>query len=233
LFEDYTDGVPTNNSNKTTEYTYGAAGNILTLTAVQPTGTPSQTTGYVYGVSTVTGSAIDSNDILAATQYPDPTTGLPSSSQEETYTVNALGEIITKTDRNSTVHTYTYDVLGRQIADAVTTLGEGVDDAVLRIETAYDTQGNAYLITSFDAASEGNIVNQVLRTFNGLRQLTAEYQEHSGEVDTETTPMVQYTYSEMEDEANHSRLTSIIYPNGRVLNFNYDSGLDDSISRLS
>jgi hypothetical protein len=76
-------------------------------------------------------------------------------------------------------------------------------------------------------------VNQVLRTFNGLRQLTAEYQEHSGEVDTETTPMVQYTYSEMEDEANHSRLTSIIYPNGRVLNFNYDSGLDDSISRLS
>jgi YD repeat-containing protein len=33
--------------------------------------------------------------------------------------------------------------------------------------------------------------------------------------------------------ANHSRLTSMTYPNGRVLNFNYASGLDNTISRLS
>jgi hypothetical protein len=30
----------------------------------------------------------------------------------------------------------------------VTTLGSGVDGSVRRIETAYDGQGNAYLITS-------------------------------------------------------------------------------------
>ena len=34
------------------------------------------------------------------------------------------------TDRNGNVHPYSYDVLGRQTSDAVTTLGTGVDGAV-------------------------------------------------------------------------------------------------------
>src|SRR5258707_15627840 len=37
----------------------------------------------------------------------------------------------------------------------------------------------------------------------------------------------------MVSSANHSRLVSMTYPNGRVLHFGYSSGLDDSISRLS
>src|SRR5882672_3422070 len=116
---------------------------------------------------------------------------------------------------------------------AVTTLGSGVDGAVRRLEIAYDTQGNAYLFTSYDAASGGNIVNQVQRTFNGLGQLTVEYQEHSGVVNTSTSAKVQYAWSEMPSGADHSRLTSITYPDGYVLTYNYASGLDSSISRLS
>ena len=54
-------------------------------------------------------------------------------------------------------------MLGRVIVDAVTTLGSGVDGAVRRIETAYDGQGNPFLVTSYDAASSGSIVNQVQR----------------------------------------------------------------------
>src|SRR5690606_3744355 len=129
------------------------------------------------------------------------------------------------TDRNGTVHTYAYDVLGRITSDAVTTLGTGVDGAVRRIETAYDGQGNAYRFTSYDAASGGNIVNQVQRGFNGLGQLTREYQEHSGAVSTGTSPNVQYAYSEMADGANHSRLTAMTYPGGYELDFNYGVGL--------
>ena len=45
-----------------------------------------------------------------------------------------------------------------------------------RIETAYDSQGNVYLLTSYDAASGGNVVNQVQREFNGLGQMTKQYQ---------------------------------------------------------
>jgi len=34
-----------------------------------------------------------------------------------------LGQKLTGTDRNGNIHTYSYDVLGRQTADAVATLG--------------------------------------------------------------------------------------------------------------
>src|SRR5438552_8311571 len=37
----------------------------------------------------------------------------------------------------------------------------------------------------------------------------------------------------MAGGANNSRLVSMTYPNGRVLNYNYNAGLDNSISRLS
>jgi RHS repeat-associated protein len=228
---DFTDGTVTTSSNKTTDYTYNGVG-MTSMTAEQTGGT-GQTTQWVYGVTQTGASGIDSNDIVGAIEYPDPTTGLPSSSQEATTTVNALGETSTATDRNGNTHTYAYDVLGRVTSDAVTTLGSGVDGSVRRIDTAYDGQGNAYLVTSYDSVTGGNIVNQVERTFNSLGQMTDEYQSHSGAVNTSTTPEIQYAYSEMSGGANSSRLTSITYPSGYVLNYNYSSGLNNTISRLS
>src|SRR6202022_300754 len=86
--------------------------------------------------------------------------------------------------------------------------------------------------TSYNAAS-GSVVNQVQDVYNGLGQLITEYQSHSGAVNTSTTPRVQYAYSEMAGGANHSRPVSMTYPNGRDLNYNYASGVDDRISRLT
>jgi len=60
--------------------------------------------GYVYGVSPATGSAISSNDILAETRYPDPVAGSPSATERDIYTVNALGERTSCTDRADTTH---------------------------------------------------------------------------------------------------------------------------------
>lgn len=37
----------------------------------------------------------------------------------------------------------------------------------------------------------------------------------------------------MASSANHARLTSMTYPSGRVINYNYASGLDNTISRLT
>jgi RHS repeat-associated protein len=228
--EDFTDGEITDTSNKTTGYTYNATG-MTSLTAYL-TGGGGQTTAYVYGVTTASGSAIVSNDIVGATEWPDPATGAASSSQKDVVTVNALGETVTSTDCNGTTHTLTYDVVGRVTSDAVTTLGSGVDGAVRRIETAYDGQGNPYLVTSYDAATGGNVVNQVQQDFNGLGQLTSDWQEHAGAV-TGSSVRVQYAYTEMAGGANNSRQTSMTYPNGRVVSDNYASGVDDSISRLS
>ena len=230
--EDYTDGVPTSSSNRTTRYTYDGAGHTVTLTAVLPQGQV-QTTQYVYGVSAATGSSLTSNDLLAATLYPDKTTGLPSTAEQESYTYDALGEMTGKTDRNGTTHAYSFDVLGRQTADSVTMLGQGVDGHVLRLQTAYDTGGRPYLYTSYDAASGGNVVNQVQQAYNGLGQLITEYQSHTGAVNTGNTPKVQYAYNEMSGGANNSRLVSMTYPGGRVLHYGYNAGLDDRISRLS
>ena len=55
-------------------------------------------------------------------------------------------------------------------------------------------------------------MNQIQREFNGLGQMTKEYQEHSGAVNTSTSLKVQYAFSEMSGGANHSRLTKITYP---------------------
>lgn len=228
----YSDFVPSAGDDETTEFVYDGYGRMVAYVAVQAEG-GLQKTQYVYGVTTGGGSGINSNDVLAEVRWPDKTTGLPSSTDKETYTVNKQGERLTYADHNGSTHTYTLDVLGRLTIDAVTTLGSGVDNAVLRLETAYDTAGNAYLFTSYDAASSGTIVNQVQREFNGLGQLTKEYQSHSGAVNTSTSPKVIYAYTEMASSANHSRLTSMTYPNGRVIGYNYASGLDAGISRLS
>ena len=228
--ENYVDGTVSDADDITTEYGYNGAGRT-TLTA-RLTGGGSQTTQWVYGVTVSGGSGVESNDAVGAVRWPDPSTGAASSGQQETVTVNALGQTATSTDRNGSVHTLSYDVLGRVTADAVTTLGSGVDGAVRRVETAYDGQGNAYLVTTYTASSGGSVVNQVKREYNGLGQLTADWQSHSGAV-TGSSPKVQYAYSEMPSGANHSRLTSTTYPSGYALTSNYASGLAATVSRLS
>jgi YD repeat-containing protein len=180
---------------------------VTALTAYT-TGGGGETTAYVYGVTTASGSGIDDNDVVAATVWPDPTTGAASAGQEDVTTVDALGKTVTSTDRNGTTHTLTYDVLGRVVSDAVTTLGSGVDGSVRRIDTAYDHQSNAYLVTSYDAASGGSMVNQVQDAYNGLGQLTTEWQANSGSVNTSTTPKVPHAYDEMPS-GDESRLGSV------------------------
>ena len=118
---------------------------------------------------------------------------------------------------------------GRQISDTVTTLGAGVDGSVQRIDTAYNNQGLAYLLTSYADTAGTQIVNQVENLYNGLGQLTQQYQAVTGAVDTSSTPSVQYTYS---DPSNGSLLTSMVYPNGRTIDYSYGSGMANSNAAL-
>jgi RHS repeat-associated protein len=238
----YTNGVPTANTNQITNYTYDGDNNTLTVSAVNygPSGQTTQTTQYLYGTTVFdgngnyTGNDLFSNDLLLAVEHPDPTTGNPSTALEDKYTLDALGEGKTSTDRNGSVHTYSYDVLGRETADAVTTLAPNVNGTIQRLEIAYDTGDRPYLFTSFDASSGGNVINQVQDVFDGLGQLTTEYQSHSGAVNTGTSPKVQYAYTQMAGGVNNSRLTQITYPTtSRVLDFNYSTGVNDAISRVS
>ena len=126
--ENYVDGVVSDTDDKTTEFTYNAVG-LTTVKLVLPS-SGQQVTEWVYGVTTAGGSGLNSNDLVKEVRYPDPSTGASSSSSKDVLTVNALGQALTMTDRNGTVHSYSYDVMGRQAADAITTLGSGVDGTV-------------------------------------------------------------------------------------------------------
>ena len=101
----FTGDAPGSQTDVTTRFTFDSAGRLASRTAVQASGTASQTTGYVYGVSPATGSTITSPDILRATRYPDPVTGQPSATERDIYTTNALGERTSFSDRAGTTHT--------------------------------------------------------------------------------------------------------------------------------
>ncbi len=87
-----------------------------------------------------------------------------------------------------------------------------------------------FLILNIDAG--GSPVNAVQRAFNGLGQLTDEYQAHQGNV-AAGTPEVRYAYSTAAQTPNASRPTATTYPNGRVVDDVYNPGLDSAVSRLS
>jgi YD repeat-containing protein len=131
--DNYVDGTVSDADDKTVEFTYNPNGAVKTVKALL-TGSGYQTTETVFGVSTSGG--LVSNDLVGAVKYPDPSSGNASSSEQAVRTVNQLGEVVTATDRNGTVHTYTRDVLGRITSDTVTTLGTGVDGSVFGSSTA-------------------------------------------------------------------------------------------------
>jgi RHS repeat-associated protein len=220
-------GTPTDDSNQTTDYTYDGDGNVTSMTAVMPPdspgATPDQTTQYTYG-----GSGTDSNDLLSSINYPDPTTGAASTSpsQTETYTYDALGETTGYTDRNGTTHQYSYNTLGQLVSDQVTAFGAGVDQTVSELGYTYNDAGLLQTATSYGPG--GSVLNQVQDTYDGFGQLASEAQSHSGAV-TDSTPTVGYTY----DDSQGDRITSMTYPDGRTLDYNYASGIDDATSQIS
>jgi RHS repeat-associated protein len=232
--ENYVDGTVSDADDKTVEYVFGPAG-LVTL-RVKLTGGGVQETGYVYGVSTTTGDGLTSNDIVKETRHPDASTGAPSSTQADAVKVNRLGQTVETTDRNGTVHQFTFDPVGRLIADIVPTVGSGINADTLAVETTYDGAGNPYLLTTYNNVSygPGSVLTQIRREYNGLGQLVKEYQEVNGAVNSSTTPKVQYAYSFTNTGTmNHSRPTTLTYPNGRVLTHNYASGINNDVSRLS
>src|SRR6266446_5399012 len=82
--------------------------------------------------------------------------------------------------------------------DRITTVGTGVDNAVLRISSAYEVRGMLHNRTSYDSATvgSGNVINDVQFTYNSFGQLTTDYQSHAGAVNVATTPKTQYAYAD-------------------------------------
>ncbi|MFN0052358.1 MAG: RHS repeat-associated core domain-containing protein, partial [Planctomycetales bacterium] len=213
--------------NVTVQTSYNSDGNLASITAVNAS-TGNQTTTYTYG-TTLSDSSIASSLLKRSETYPDSA----DANDKIFFAYNRQGQRSSVTDQGGTVHSYDYDKLGRQTQDRVTTLGSGVDGAIRRIATTFEVRGMIQNLTSYDNATVGSgaIANDCQFVYNSFSQLTTEYQSHSGAVNTMTTPKVQYGYA--NGSANTIRPTSMTYPNGRVLNYDYGTagGINDAASR--
>lgn len=248
--------------NRTTSMVYDGLGNVRQLVAHLPaTGTSTtpgaeggvQITAYDYGTAVgsagnTTDSLVASASLLLKTRYPNETTGLAGTTNEFTvsYSYNTLGELRSTTDQNGTVHTFTRDDLGRITTDAAATLGAGIDGAVRRIGATYTTAGKLDKVTSYDAVTSGNAVNEVAFTYSSLLQIASVVQDVDSAVNTSPNNTVTVGYSYTNTAAarsgtlsgNVSRLASMTYPDGSAVNYSYASGsgtagIDDRISRLT
>ncbi len=221
----------------TVEMTYSADGQIVTLTAKNPS-TGDQTTEYVYG-TTLSESLVARSDLLRAEIYPDSDDvsdplgdGTDGVYDRLEYTYNRQGERTEKKDQNGTVHAYQFDALGRVLHDQVTTLGTNIDGAVRRMSTTYEVRGMVESITHYDNATvgSGSVVNDVVYEYNDLGMRQREYQEHEGAKDGNTL-YVQYNFDTTAAGGEFTkalRPTSVRYPNGRLVHFTY--GASDSMA---
>src|SRR5439155_8145942 len=150
LMQNFVSGGIGADQNRETDYAYNADGKVSALTAVNST-TGNQLTQYVYG-TTLSDSDIASNELLRTVIYPDDTGPNPD---RVSLAYNRLGETKQKQDQLGTVHTLAYDKLGGLLHDRVTTLGTGVDGAVLRVSYVYGVRGMVQNVTSYDHATVG------------------------------------------------------------------------------
>ncbi|MBM4017216.1 MAG: hypothetical protein FJ288_02640 [Planctomycetes bacterium] len=271
VVENYDNFTPTNETtagdaydhakDRVTKFVYNDAGLLTQQIALDANGDGSlddnQVTSYVYAIDLDPneegwpGSPVPDNSLLRAVVYPDSTDDLEDviaalnaceggDFVETAY--NAAGLVHTSTDQRGVEHTYGYDDTGRRTSDAVTALPEGVDDSVLRIKWAYDDLGRIILVTSYDAAEEGDVVNQVAFAYDGWGNVATSWQSHDGAAVTageNQSPHVIYSYDDTDPNPHgavpYVRLESVTYPGGRVITYHYDGadGIDDALSRLS
>lgn len=230
----YIDGTPSESetdTDQTVEFLFDDRGRLEEQIAYNPKGSGNgveqQSTKYLYE-SPINGSFVTSEI------YPDSSDTTSAGTDQVKHTYDRLGRTLTTVDQRGVEHTYTFDSAGRALADAVTVLPAGVDGTIRRIERAYDDMGRLKTLTSYDAATGGNIVNQVEWAYNGWGMVSVAKQEHDGAVDG-STPSVSYVYDDAASggEAKYVRLASVTYPDGREVHYNLPaSGTGQKLARV-
>src|SRR5206468_539333 len=249
--DNYVDGIPgsSTDDDRTIEYTYAVtsqdpSGHLIKITAklggynYSTLQEVDLVTEYVYGITRGTdNSLLTSNDFVKQVKYPDPTTGQPSTSatNQEFCGYNAQGEKVWKKDQQSTEHVYDFDGRGRLLHDRVTVLGTGLDGAIRRISRTYDALDRPRLVTSHSSPDPlvNSPVNEVKYDYDKFSTLSQIWQEWTGAVNTGTSRKVQYAYSFPTDGTTALRLTSTTNTDGTVVTEVYNSGMDDTLSRVS
>ena len=222
-------------TNRTTEWIYDASGRLSTQRAKNPLGSgngvENQDTTYLYG------SPIDAS-WATSTIYPDSTDTTSSGTDQVKTEYDRLGRVTKSTDQRGVVHDYLYDGSGRLEQDVASSLGGSgsIDSTVRRIQYAFDDLSRVQTVSSYDATTSGNIVNQVKQTYDGWGNVIKSQQSHSGAVASGTLA-IEYVYGDAgtgSGSAKYVRLEKMKYPSGREVNFGYGTvtTIDFALSRI-
>ena len=136
-----------------------------------------------------------------------------------------LGEVKTKTDVTGIIHKYQRDAVGRLTSDKITSFGPGaslIDQTVSELRYGYDSLDRPTSFTSH--SSNASTINGVGREYDGFGRLAKESQDHHGPVFS-GSPNVAYGYD------GAGRQTTLMYPNGRTVSYDYSNTLDAALGR--
>ncbi|HEX7900564.1 MAG TPA: RHS repeat-associated core domain-containing protein [Planctomycetota bacterium] len=249
----YVDGSVGNaeyDSDRTTEHVYDSAGRLSQIKVKNPKGgtVEDQITTYGYGTdANLASPAVWRNDILVGEIYPDSddtfnaggsagakfANGTDATYDRIEYTYEYASRKLTKKQQDTTTHTYTYDTVGRFSTDQASTLGSGIDGAIRRIEYGYDDLSRRVTVGSYSATSGGTLLNEIRFSYDGWRQETGRTEGHEGTATGAPGYTKSFSDGAVSGEAKYIRLTSMSYPNGRVVYMNYPSSgtVGDRLSR--
>ena len=234
-------------NSQVTTYLYDGDGRVRfqNVRTVDSTGKQvSNTTEFQYRSGFAANSPVE-------TIYYNPDTGTAPSRTGNVQIDNYdnLGNVTLQTDRSQTQHLYKYDAIGRLLSDNIwyyLPAGTGTQNISVRERSyQYDVLGRTVDAATFSipfATTATPATSDVAFVYDGLGNLTDEFQSYAGTIQPGTSftsnpqfvPDVHYYYDTNFD-SNYSRMSAEVYPNGRVLTYNYNgnNGLDASISRLT
>jgi len=236
--------------NVTVKYEY-VDGLRTKLIADLPSGPSDQTTTYIYGTvaGTPSASKLATGHLLRAVIYPDSSNAgddhldiNSDSSDVVSHAYNVQGQELYKKDQGGGVIEMEFDTSGRQTHKRITTLGSGIDGAVRRITTAYDSLGRTATVTQYDNAAVGSgaVVDEVKYTYDDWGNVEKFEQDKnsavgaSGSVDDYE---VSYTYeTKTSPGRNTIRKTTKTLPSGKVITYAYlnrEGQYDNASSRLT
>ena len=241
VIANYTDGTPGGGTHvdedQTVSYAY-TNGLQVTITADLPSPQTDQVTTYTYGVtkgSSAGDSKVARGDSLKTVAYPDSASGTDVVS----FAYNAQGQQIWKQDQAGNVIETDFDTAGRETARRVTSLDGDFDGAVLRISRTYNSRGLPELVTQYDAATNGNVVDEVKYGYDSWGLLSSFAQDRNSAVGASGSVdhyLISYTWAKATSGRNALRLVSVTFPSGRTVTLSYRSTAylhDDEASRVT